>query len=267
VLSTLGEADLITDGHDVWQWSSRENTVRHSTLPDKADHATPPAGPTGLPRTPQEAADLALAAIDPTTVVTAAGATRVAGRDAYELSVAPRDQASLISQVTIAIDATEHVPLRARVYARNVAEPAIEVAFTQVSFVRPGSEQFRFNPPPGAKVVEGSAKGPDAGAPKAKDSAPKDAKAPDATVVGKGWTAVLVARTGMAPADKAGPVDAAMLKALPKVRGAWGSGHLLAGKLFSVLLTDDGRVLAGAVGPERLYAVAADPAAALKGGR
>ena len=38
--------------------------------------------------------------------------------------------------------------------------------------------------------------------------------------------------------------------------GDWGSGRLLTGRLFSVLLTDDGRVVAGAVAPETLYEAA-----------
>jgi hypothetical protein len=33
--------------------------------------------------------------------------------------------------------------------------------------------------------------------------------------------------------------------------------------LFTVLITDDGRLLLGAVSPERLYQAAADPAARL----
>ena len=41
-------------------------------------------------------------------------------------------------------------------------------------------------------------------------------------------------------------------------------GRTFNSKLFSVLITDDGRILAGAVSPERLSQVAADPAAALK---
>jgi len=44
---------------------------------------------------------------------------------------------------------------------------------------------------------------------------------------------------------------------LPKVSGTWGSGRLMAGTVFSVLLTDDGRVVAGAVTPEGLYAALA----------
>jgi hypothetical protein len=43
------------------------------------------------------------------------------------------------------------------------------------------------------------------------------------------------------------------LKALPTVSGSWGSGHLLQGTLFSALLTDDGRVVVGAVAPQALY--------------
>ena len=47
-----------------------------------------------------------------------------------------------------------------------------------------------------------------------------------------------------------------LLGGLPAVSGDWGSGRLFTSKLFSVLLTDDGRVLAGAVTPERLYQAA-----------
>jgi hypothetical protein len=56
-----------------------------------------------------------------------------------------------------------------------------------------------------------------------------------------------------------------IVKQLPAVSGSWGSGHVLSGKLFSVLLTDDGRVLVGAVDPSALYQAAADPAAKLGG--
>ena len=48
-----------------------------------------------------------------------------------------------------------------------------------------------------------------------------------------------------------------MLGSLPQVSGDWGSGRLLTSALFTVLVTDDGRVLGGAVGPDALYAAAA----------
>ena len=45
-----------------------------------------------------------------------------------------------------------------------------------------------------------------------------------------------------------------MLKTLPAVSGSWGSGHLFEGTLVSVVITNDGRVAAGAVTPATLYA-------------
>jgi len=261
LLGTLGESDIITNGNDVWIWSSREKTAKHRVLTDRPEK-TSPVDPARVPMTPQQAADAALAAVDPTTVVSTAGPVRVAGRAAYELLLEPRDTASLISQVRIAIDADKHVPLRVRVLADGLADPAIEVAFTQVSFARPGAEHFRFNPPPGTKVIEEKAEPADAAK---KDAAKKDADRAPMTVVGQGWTAVLVARaTPPGQAGQPGGELSGLLRRLPSVRGAWGSGRVLTGNLFSVLITDDGRLLAGAVRPERLYQAAADPAAALK---
>ena len=44
-----------------------------------------------------------------------------------------------------------------------------------------------------------------------------------------------------------------MLKALPTTSGTWGRGHVFEGTLFSLVLTDDGRVAVGAVAPDQLY--------------
>ncbi len=41
------------------------------------------------------------------------------------------------------------------------------------------------------------------------------------------------------------------LAQLPEVKGTWGTGRMLAGTVFSVVLTDDGRLAVGAVAPER----------------
>ena len=49
----------------------------------------------------------------------------------------------------------------------------------------------------------------------------------------------------------------ALLNAATPVRGAWGSGRLLRTSLVSVLMTDKGEVLVGAVVPSVLYADAA----------
>jgi outer membrane lipoprotein-sorting protein len=265
LLGTLGESDVIANGRDVWAWDSQKNTATHSVLPaddSAANHGKggrPALDPSQLPKTPQEAADAALAAIGPTTEVTTSGAARVAGRPVHELILAPRDTGSLVGRVIIAVDAERHVPLRVQAYPAGSQSAAFEVAFTQVSFTRPDAAQFQFNPPRGAKVTEESRQ---SGEPAAPDSATDPAaKAQRPAIVGTGWTSVLVAKLpagAMTTAQQAGGRQGGFsLGSLPTVSGGWGSGHLLKGRLFSVLLTDDGRVLAGAVAPERLYEAAA----------
>jgi hypothetical protein len=163
------------------------------------------------------------------------------------------------------------------------------VKFTQISFDRPDAERFRFNPPPGVKVSEESADDAAKEAEKAAKEATKEAEKEarehakqlsddDSTLIGEGWTSVFVARTGdddllgslgKSGESGAGGEDAAAGLALvdqmtKKVSGPWGNGRLLSSKLFTVLFTTDGRVLAGAVSPERLYEVAGSAEAKLK---
>jgi outer membrane lipoprotein-sorting protein len=298
LLNTLGETDVIRNGRDMWMWDSKNGKATHTRLPEGAEGKRIPSTEE-LPLTPQEAADRALAAIDPSTEVTVGTNGWVAGRTAYELVLSPRDKASLVGQIRIAIDSKEHLPLRLQVFPKGSDATAIKIEFTQISFERPSDEKFRFVPPKGTTVEEPKA-------PEAVPDLPPDSKLRElprkpgqkpehkpghkpagpaekksTAVIGKGWTTVFVARVsdGSPEADirkdsgktengknlGQGAAQALeFLQQLTPVSGSWGSGKLMAGKLFSVLITNDGRLLVGAVAPERLYQVAADPAAALK---
>lgn len=282
---TLGESDVVRNGSDVWTWASDSNTATHYQLPAGAGDTALAERPdsSAAAMTPQQAADAALAAIDPTTTVTTDGTAEVAGRSAYELVLGPKDSASLIGQIRIAIDAEQHIPLRVRVYAKDAPTPAFQVGFSQVSFGVPDAANFRFSPPPGATVTE-STMGSQTGAAGADQPAVPNAALPagaaEPTIIGTGWTSVLVAKvptettSGAAAPGTSAPATAddapgeptsrgsaadlgAILGALPAVSGDWGSGRLLESALFSVLITDDGRIIAGAVGPETLYEAAA----------
>jgi outer membrane lipoprotein-sorting protein len=262
LLGTQGETDFIRNGSDVYLWNSSEKTATHTKIPAGALEQHKAAA---LPQTPQEAADAALAAIDPTTKVETTGAAKVAGRDAYELVLSPKDTASLIGQVRLAVDAEHHIPLRVDVYAKNTTSPAIRVAFQQISFTVPDAEQFAFNPPADTKVTE-SSDTPSATdrqklADKRKELAQQQQqqKSPlsgDPKVIGKGWTSVVELKMPKATGDDGKGLDA-INGFTQSVSGSWGKGHLLTGTLFSALLTDDGRVFVGAVAPDKLYEAAA----------
>ena len=291
LMGTLGESDVILNGKDVWVWASKEKTARHYVLPahDAAGKGakTPDAGmpsPKDLPTSPQAAAERALAAITPSTEVTTSGIAKVADRSAYELVLKPKEANSLVAQVRVAIDGTEHVPLRVQVFAKTVADPVFEVAFSAVDFSRPDAAQFTFNPPPGTTVTEGKVpvhkkSAADKAAPTgtspskstvpSKSAVPQPSSADRPKVVGKGWGSVVVAKVTLAEAlaGASGSTGTAadrnmaqltkFVGMLPKVSGKWGSGRLMAGSVFSALLTDDGRLVVGAVKPEGLYAALA----------
>ena len=275
LVGSLGESDVIRNGRDLWLWSSDQKTAEHYRLPAKPagqTHGAQAGGPsspraTDLPKTPEEAAQRALAALDPTTAVTTSGSSVVAGRSAYDLVLKPRDTASLVASVRISVDAQRHIPLRVQAYSTKRANPAFEVGFTSIDFGRPDARQFAFNPPPGTKVTEHPVTAPDKAKEQGKDKVrPKGAP----TVVGKGWAAVAVgtlppgaltsgSTTSGSTSGQRGQGDQlqALLKNLPRVSGSWGSGRLMNGTLFSAVLTDDGRYAVGAVKPETLYAALA----------
>ncbi len=252
LLGDLSETSVIRNGSDVWTWSSSDNAVTHATI-DAADRpSTDRELPADAPKTPQEAATRFLAAVGPTTQVGVATDTTVAGRPAYELVLTPKQTGSLLSSVRIAVDGTEHVALRVQVFAGDRPQPVAAIGFTEVDFATPAAAEFAFTPPKGAKVTEVT---PDDHADR---STPDTAEAAKPKVVGEGWTTVVVGTLpkGEVPSgaeNGEGPDLQSYLAQLPKVSGSWGSGRLLAGTAFSAVITDDGRVAAGAVGPELLY--------------
>ncbi len=73
-------------------------------------------------------------------------------------------------------------------------------------------------------------------------------------MVGTGWTSVVIGSSSAIPTvGQLGRI----LDSLPKVSGSWGSGHLLAGTVFSMVVTDHGKVAIGAVTPDVLYSALA----------
>src|SRR4051794_7323130 len=257
LLGPLAETDVVRNATDLWLWESTRREVQHVRLP--ANSVGRPAGPRPiaslLPSTPPDIAQRALAAVDPTTRVTVDGTARVAGRAAYELVLAPKDTRSLVSQVRIAVDAKTSLPLRVQVYAKDSTSPAFESGFTSVSMSRPSAAEFRFSTPPGATVKQ-------SGPPGLPSRAAAHAGSQEPTVIGKGWTAVvLFPGTSIDDLVGGGP-GAALLHSLKSVHGTYGSGRILQTKLLSVLALDDGQVLVGAVAPSVLEEAAASPEAA-----
>ena len=256
LLSSFGESDLVRHGSDVWAWTSSNHQAIHWTVPTPTHQPAEHPLAEAVPMTPQQAADKALAALDPTTQVTDAGTTTVAGRAAYLLQLTPRSTTTLVGSIQIAIDGATHVPTRVQVFAQGSSAPALSIGFTHFDPSTPSASAFRFKPGPGVTVKQGSTEThawSRAQTPRSPMTHVTPVSQPKVT--GTGWGTVVVATLPPDALAKSGSGQAAgLLRTLPTVSGSWGSGHLLQGTLFSVLLTDDGRVAVGAVPPDQLYA-------------
>lgn len=264
----LAESDVIHTGRDVWTYASDTQAVTHLALPDPAASAGHSGSTTGSDGqapdarslTPAAAADRALQAVDPTTEVTVDRTAVVADRPVYTLVLTPRDTRSTVRRVEIAVDSDTKVPLQVRVFGAADA-PAFETGFTEVSFSRPAASVFRFTPPAGSAVTTHDLAQPaPATDPATPDPAPDAPAKASPTVVGTGWTSVLVLPAGSlpTPAGPAGPGGGGVsLDLLDRLSTTLPNGdRLVHTALVNALLTSDGRVLVGAVGPELLTAAA-----------
>ncbi len=246
--------------------------------------------------TPEEAAQAALAEAGTTSTVTLDQESTIAGRGAYQLVVTPTSDATLVDRVVIAVDAETSAPLRVQVWSTSDdSAPSLEVGFTDISFTTPDDAVLAFSAPAGATVKEVEVPLPAAGDVQDHGTRdPADGTLPEGvTVSGSGWDSVVelagVDVAGLVAADPAA------LDSLPGADRAMGSGaaqdligefvpqddsgtptgpeldtsalydqlttavpegRLLSSTLLSILVTDDGRVLVGAVPADALRAMA-----------
>lgn len=245
VSSTMGEKTLVRDGDEVWAWDSSTATATRLVRPEPDGSAeTPPPWLQDGPVDPAEAARWVLDTLGPTTAVTAGEPSVVAGREAYELVLTPTQPGTLVGRAAVAVDAETGAVLRVQVSAVGAGEPAVDIGYTSFDPTPPPADVFAFAPPPGSTVQEQAVptSKPDADADVAADATPQ--------VVGERWTSVVV----LPAASGAGAELAAALP--PGVAQPVAGGQVVTSALVSVLLTDDGRVLAGAVTPEVLVAAA-----------
>ena len=235
----FAEYDVVRSGRDVWTFDSASSDVTHLVLPEGEE----PAPAEGAP-TPLDAAEQLLSFVEPSTEVTVGRAAMVADRAAYELVLDPRDPGTLVDTVRIAVDGETDLPLRVQVFGVGQVEPAVEIGFTSVRFAVPDASVFAFSPPPGATVTERTLE------PRERPEPPGDRPVPSGTptVLGEGWTSVVELEGVELPEEAAGIVG----QVATPVEG----GRVVTSALLTVLLLDDGRVLAGAVPAERLVELA-----------
>ncbi|MER5397811.1 DUF2092 domain-containing protein [Streptomyces sp. NPDC002599] len=268
LLDNAAEYSVIHNGKDVWGYDSKSNEVFHSTSAESEHAGEGPEGkaPRDVPATPKDFAEEALKAVDDTTSVTVDGTAHVAGRDAYKLVIKPRQSGTTVGAISIAVDAKTGLPLKFTLTPASGGAAVVDAGFTQVDFSRPAASTFAFTPPKGAKVTEGDelegAKGGTSKGDEPKDLKKAWPKGHEGTAdgvggpktIGEGWNSIVVLDTGGEgmPSGASGStgnsdVDGFLNSLGDHVTGRFGSGTVFSTRLVNALITDDGKVYAGAV--------------------
>ncbi|MFJ9035285.1 outer membrane lipoprotein carrier protein LolA [Streptomyces sp. NPDC102406] len=264
ILDDASEYSVIHNGADVWAYDSGSDEAYHAKNTEGASGDRARKHSSELPATPKQLTDEILKASGSTTSYTVDGTAQVAGRDAYRLQIKPRQSGSTVGAVTVSVDAKTGTPLKFTLTPASGGAAVVDAGFTKVDFGKPAASTFDFTPPKGTKVTE-------AGEPQ---DGGRAKQAPDGVgsldglrVIGTGWTSVAelklpgdsgVAGLASGSASSGMPGDAQkFLDSLgDKVKGEFGAGTVYSTRLVNVLITEDGKVYAGAVTKEALVKAA-----------
>ncbi|MFD1661014.1 outer membrane lipoprotein carrier protein LolA [Streptomyces caeni] len=279
LIEKAAEYSIIRNGTDMWAYDSASNEAYHATGAAAGKHER--TTPRDMPATPGGLAEQALKASDKTTSVTVDGTAQVAGRDAYKLLIRPKQSGTTVGAISIAVDARTGMPLKFTLTPAAGGAAVVDVGFTEVSFARPAASTFDFTPPKGTKVTQGDdlraergtgwnggdEAGPEGlhnGLPK---GLPKDMGKPvpgtGSKTIGEGWNTIVVldggGKGGMpagGPASGGSAVSGFLGSLGDHVKGKFGSGTVFSTRLVNALITDDGKVYAGAVTKDALVKAA-----------
>jgi outer membrane lipoprotein-sorting protein len=247
-----GERTLVSDGTTRWSYDSTDRTATKAPAHPGDRQAHPQQPGTPDPQTdPTGAATQMIADLRKTSTVAVDGTTDVAGRSAYQLVLTPLPtERTLLREVRVAVDAEKRIPLQLTVLATGSPQPALTLGFSDITFGPQDQSLFTFTPPPGTTVKDAPEGGP-GGHP----GPPAGAQAPK--VVGDGWDRVVIAqRPANQPNQPGRPGGSVDLNSLgTPVSGPWGQGRLITTAVATAIITNDGRIAAGAV-PEQVLSEA-----------
>ncbi|MEY4559773.1 MAG: hypothetical protein RLZ82_788, partial [Actinomycetota bacterium] len=196
---------------------------------------------------------------------------RIAGRSAYQLIAKPKAQNSLIESVFVSVDSETGMALDVKVYSVEQDTPAFQVGFESVSFETPDASLFNFTAPAGTKIqkleipteLEAELKAlkkdyeakphtkADFAAKKAELEA-KYADQPKPELIGEGWESVIY----LPAMPKEVPIQMLENELFADLLTQVAGGKVFSTPVANVLITDAGKVYAGAVTIEFLQQVA-----------
>ena len=292
VLDPMSQRDLIVNKNEMWAYDAKNATATTAKFEDYVSEfggAVTDADKAKLETelkasleeyaaklqldisSPEAVADYLMEMIGESTDVTVGKEHRIAGRSAYQLIAKPKAQNSLIESVFVSVDSETGMALDVKVYSVEQEAPAFQVGFESVSFETPDAALFNFTAPAGTKIqnleipteLEAELKAlkkdyeakpfseADFAAKKAELEA-KYADQPKPELIGEGWESVVY----LPAMPKEVPMDLLENELFADLLTQVAGGKVFSTPIANVLITDAGKVYAGAVTIEFLQQLA-----------
>ncbi len=268
VLDLLSERNFIRNGNVLWAYDATKSLAQRTTINEREVKNAENIARLLLAMnkskfpfdytSPAAVADYILNEASKYSTISVAADIKIADRGAYQITLTPKNNQSLIASATLSIDAATGLPLAARVMAVGQDGPAFEVAFESITFAKPDASNFNFTPPAGTRII-------DIPAPTQADlmrelgklpalPSESDAKAKLEDLIAQGWGAVVKVPAAQVPAElRRLQAENKLYTELTKpVSG----GRVFSSTLLNIFFADNGDIYAGSVTVERLLAVA-----------
>jgi len=286
VLDPMSERSMIVNGDTVWFYDDDKLAAQFMTmdlaeLEAKAEEYEAENSAdieqmiADLPfdiNNPAEVADYLLAEASEYSEITVGVDQNVAGQAAYELIATPLATETTVDYVSVAIDAETGMALNVKVMAKGQTEPAMEIGFTSIDYSTPAASVFEFNPSsdvtvtememPAEFTIDGETYTKEELEAELEANKPTEAEYEELkaeyeasenmpVVFENGWASVVEMKL-----TEDMPVDMFESELFSGITEQVEGGFVITSSLVNVLITDDGRVLAGAVTTDYLLEIA-----------
>ena len=286
ILDPMSERSLTVNGDTVWVYDDDKLAAQFMTMDaaeleaKKAEYESENSAEieqriADLPfdiNNPAEVADYVLAEASEYSAITVGVDQNVAGRAAYELIATPLAAETTVDYVSVAVDAETGMALNVRIMAKGQIEPAMELGFTSIDYSTPASSIFEFTPSSDVTVTEmempeeftidGETYTKEELQAELESKKPTEAEYEELkaqyeamenkpVVYENGWASVVE----MTLSDDM-PVEMFESELFSEMTQQVDGGKVISTSLVNVLITDDGRVLAGAVNTDYLLEIA-----------
>lgn len=286
ILDPMSERSLTVNGDTVWVYDDDKLAAQFMTMDaaeleaKKAEYESENSADieqriADLPfdiNNPAEVADYVLAEASEYSAITVGVDQNVAGRAAYELIATPLAAETTVDYVSVAVDAETGMALNVKIMAKGQIEPAMELGFTSIDYSTPAASIFEFTPSSDVTVTEmempeeftidGETYTKEELQAELESKKPTEAEYEELkaqyeamenkpVVYENGWASVVE----MTLSDDM-PVEMFESELFSEMTQQVDGGKVISTSLVNVLITDDGRVLAGAVNTDYLLEIA-----------